>query len=196
LAKNLSPIPPGPETILVLHVQMSGSSSFGPSAAKKIGRTSASMRGSSQLFAGAGPPPVVLAQASISGGASLTANIRERLRGAANIQGASFVRALAQEGGALPTALFGVSYLQAFATVGRSVASAIVDGSHVVFTGSIRRGVQASVQASSEVEGVLTARWAGKTSIHGVASVYADAAVIHKVEAFPVGSAEVTATAT
>ena len=196
LANNLSPIPPGPETIMVLHVQMSGSSRFGPSAAKKIGHTSASMSGSSQLFAGSGPPPVVLAQASISGGASLTANIRERLRGAANIQGTSFVRALAQEGGALPTVLFGVSYFQAFATVSRSVASAIAGGSHVVSTGSIRRGVQASVQASSEVEGVLTARWAGKTSIHGVASVYADAAVIHKVEAFPVGSAEVTATAT
>jgi hypothetical protein len=196
LAKNLSPIPQGPETIMVLHVQMSGNSSFGPSPARKTGHTSASMRGSSHLFAGAGPPPVVLAQASISGCSSFNANIRARLQGNANLNGVSFVRALAEEGGPLPEVFFGVAYLQAFAGVRRAVASAMVGSSHVTPTGNVRRGVQTSVQASSEVQGLMIARWSGNSTIRGSASVYANATVVHKAEAFPVGSAEVTVTAT
>jgi hypothetical protein len=204
-AKNLSPIPSGPETILVLHVQLSGEAFLPgpivngvrpPLVATKVGHTSASMAGTSQLFAGAGPPPVVLAEASIAGGSHMVAVGRD-IRGAvASIAGVATLNALAIEGGIPPQVLFGSSTLTAFAGVKRAYAATITGVAHSSGTLVAHRGVAATPAGSSAVAASIKAKWAANATIHGNSAVTANATVTHKAESFPVGIASVSATAT
>ncbi len=205
-AKNhLSPIPPGSETILVLHVSMRGTSFMPgpvvdgvvpPMNAKKIGGMSADMPGTSQLFAGAGPPPVVLAQASMAGGSTMSATFDE-IRGAfATLQGQAFLSALPTEGGQLPTVLFGTSLLTAIPSVRRAVASSIAASSAITAHATAGRGVGAAIPGSSNVAALASAHWKAHAAIAGTSAVFADATVVHHAEAFPVGIATVTASPT
>ncbi len=203
-AKNKNPIPPGPESILVLHVQLSGEANMPgpivhgvvpPMVAKKHGHLAASMAGASQFVAAAGPPPVILAQASLTAGSNMVAVGKEKRAALASIAGISVVRALATEGGPPPTVIFGSSFLAAGATVRRSVAAAITGGSSFLSTGHVRRGAVAAVQGGATVYADARARWKAHAHITASSSVSADATVIHKAEAFPVGIANATATA-
>ena len=198
------PIPPGPETIIMLHVQLSGEADMPgpivhgvapPMVATKHGLLSASMDGESQLFAGAGPPPVVLAQVSMSGGSSMRATMKETLAGVASINGAAYVRATALEGGVVPTVLMGSSSLVATAGVRRSVAANIQASSHVSAVGSVRRGVAAALAGQGALDATATDHWEVHANIAGSSAVTATATVTHKAEAFPVGIATVSATA-
>lgn len=195
-ANNLAPIPPGPETILVLHVSMRGQATFTTKRGKKIGHTSATMAGSSQLFAGLGPPPVVLAQASISGGSNMSAVGKEVRGAAASIAGVATVNALATEGNPPPTVIFASSNLSAFGTVRRAVAAHLHPSSSVSAAGSVRRGVASSLQGAGVVVGTMKARWTANAAIQGTSSVIAIATVTHKAESFPTGIASVSATPT
>ncbi len=203
-AKNLTPIPPGPESILVLHVAISGEANMPgpivhgvvpPMVATKHGTLASSMAGSSQLFAGAGPPPVVLAQASLMAGSTLIAVGKEKLGARANINGVSVVRALASEGNPPPTVIFASSELFATADVRRSVASHIAGGSSLSATAHVRRGAAALVDGAAEVSATLTARWAAKAAVTAGATAIPVASVDHKSESFPQGIATVLATA-
>ena len=203
-AKNLSPIPPGPETIIMLHVQLSGEADMPgpivdgvapPMVATKHGFLSSTMAGNSQLFAGAGPPPVVLAQASLSAGSTMTAAGKERLGALANLNGVSVVRALATEGNPPPTVIFASSFLSAFAGVTRAVAASPAGDSTLSAFGTVRRSVAASLLPVASVTAEATARWAAGADILATSAVTADATVTHKAEAFPVGIAELSATA-
>lgn len=197
-ANNLSPIPPGKETILVLHVALSGTSTFHLGRGKVVAHSSATMAGDSQLFAGAGPPPVVLAQASIAGGSHFHAHAHITKGAFTSLGGEAFVHATA----IVPpppinewVALAG-SDLSAFATVTRAVAASPTGDSNVSATGGVQRGALANLSASSTLTSAAKARWAAHTAIQGTSSVFADATVTHKAEAFPTGIASVSATAT
>jgi hypothetical protein len=192
-AKNMSPIPSGPETIIVLHVQLGGTSTFAPATATKSGLLGSSMAGNSQLFAGAGPPPVVLAQASMAGGATLRAPIDKVISAASSINGVSVVRAL--PGGDIPppTVIFGSSFFNAFATVRLAVGASIHAGSNASATGNVGRGVGSSLLSSSSVTATMKAHWAANAAIAGNSAIFADATVTHKSESFPQGVAVVLA---
>jgi hypothetical protein len=197
-AKNLAPIPPGKETILVLHVALGGTSNFAPVPAKMVGNVSSSMAGSSQLFAGAGPPPVVLSQANISAGSSLTANARV-VRGArTQVMGQSYFLAVPTEnpppinewvviGG---SAINAVINLQAAGVADLAGLATFEGSAHAV------RGVAAPSSGNSSLAATMKARWAGQADLQGSSAVLADATVVHKAEAFPAGIASVSATAT
>ena len=194
-ANNMNPIPAGPESILMLHVQLGGTSSFSPATATKSGLVSSSMAGTSQLFAGAGPPPVVLAQASLSAGSSLVAVMKETFAGSSSLTGVAVVRAVAIEGNPPPTVLAASSAVVATAHVKREVAAHAVGSSGVSAVGSARRGVGASLAAHAGVTPTARAHWEAHAAITGGSTVSATATVTHKSEAFPAGLAEVTATA-
>jgi hypothetical protein len=195
-AKNLSPIPPGPESLMVLHVALGGTSRFAPATAKKLGHTSSSMVGSSRLWAGAGPPPVVLAEASLSGGASVSARVKEKYAGRAVVNGVSVLRALATEGGTPPTVLFASSALHASAGVRRKIAAEVHGASALSARATVTRGAQASVTASAHVTPTATAHWKARAEVSAGSSVAPEMKAVRKAESFPVGEASVLATAT
>lgn len=193
-AKNLAPIPPGPETIMVLHVEMDGKSSFPPATAKKTGTLASTMAGTSKLVAGAGPPAVVLADASLSAGASLHASLSEKRAALAAIQGVSTVSALAVEGNPLPTVIFASSSVSAFGTVRRAVAASLAAGSSVSANATVTRGAVATLAGGSQAVPGATAKWAGHATVAGGSTIIHDASVTHKSQAIIVGGAVLTAT--
>jgi hypothetical protein len=196
-AKNLSPIPPGPYSILVLHVAMGGNSTFTVGTPKKIAHASASIQGTSRFIGAAGPPAVVLADASLSAGATVTALGRHVAGGAIDILGQAFVRALGEipPPPFFPTDLLGFSIFRASAHLIRGAHATTLGVSTVVAKGHVRRGVAANVSALASLAATATVRWSAHAHLTGSAAVTATATVTHKAETFPVGNSSVTATA-
>jgi hypothetical protein len=197
-ANNLAPIPPGRETILVLRVALAGSSSFAPAPAKVMAHTGAALYGNSQLFAGAGPPPVVLAQAALSAGSTMAAEARENYGASTNITGQAYVRALASGVNPPPlnqAVLVGYATVNAFGTVHRVVRASPIATATLTATAHATRGAAAHPMASAAVDATATAKWVAQAALQGTSAVVAHATVTHKAEAFPVGAATLSATA-
>lgn len=193
-ANNLAPIPPGPESILVLHVQMSGVASFPPAPTHKVGGLASTMSGASKLVAGAGPPAVVLADASLSAGATFTARGSGGFAGRAGLKGVATVSALAVEGNPLPTVIFGTSAVSARGTVRRTVAASLAASSSVSAHATVTRGAVVGLSGAGLVTAGAAAHWAGHAGAAGTSSVTPGASVTHKVQAILVSGAAVTAT--
>lgn len=195
-AKNLAPIPPGPETIIVLHVAISGESSFQPAMATKHGNLTLDLHGSSKFIAAAGPPPVVLAAASMTGGFSLSASATVQRGARSTMRGFASIQAFMTGADDFDTVLEGSSSMTANCTVRRAARATLAATSMVASLAHVRRGVSASPQGASLIVGTMKARWAGHAHPTGLAAVAATARITHKAEAFLTGSATVTAVPT
>jgi hypothetical protein len=195
-ANNLAPIPPGPETIIVLHVQLGGRSNFPPSTATMQGGLDAGMDGSSKLLAAPGPPPVVLASASMSASATAGVTARVRLSGTARFSGLATVRAFATGSNNFPTVLQGSSVLSLGVTLHASVGASIGGDSGCSTSARVRWGVGASPVGLGTAAGTLRARWATNAQVAGAGTFTATATVTHKDNAFLHGNATVTAAPT
>lgn len=196
-ADNLAPIPPGPETIIVLRVQLGGTSAFAPPTATKHGLMSTDLDGFSTFIGAAGPPPVVLAGAALPApGASVRARGSVVAHATAHLAGQGFLSSAA----VVPpppwfiTTLQGLSFLDAPAIVRRG-ASAPLDGSASVRAmATVRRGAVASPAGVATVTPRATAHWKAHAAIEASSAVIATATVTHKSEAFIEAAAKVTPT--